>query len=50
MEAVNWLEGIAYHQRSYIVENYIYEFQILISETNYINLHTIVVKFAIDFE
>jgi len=50
MEAVNWLEGIAYYQRNYIVKNYIYEFQILISEANYIDLHAIVVKFATDFE
>jgi len=45
IEAINKIEGITYYQRSCIVKNYLYEFQSLILEANYVDLCTIIVKF-----
>jgi len=45
VEAVNKLEETTYYQESYRVENYLDEFQTLISDANYTDSYTIVVKF-----
>ena len=48
IEAVNKLEEAIYYQGSYIVENYLDEFQSPVLEANYIDPYTLVVKFYRD--
>jgi len=43
--AINWLEATAYFQKSRSVDEYLDEFQDLITEAGYSDLKTIVVKF-----
>jgi len=46
--AINWLESTAYFQKSHSVDEYLNEFQDLITEAGYSDLKTIVVKFCLE--
>jgi len=50
VEVVNKLEEIIYYQGSHGIEDYLDEFQTLISNTNYTDSCTIVVKFRRDLQ
>ena len=44
-DAINALEGASYHQRDRMVDNYLDNFQALVSDTGYTDPWTLVVKF-----
>jgi len=44
-DAINALEGTSYHQEGQTVDNYLNNFQALVSDTGYIDPRTLVVKF-----
>jgi len=44
-DVINTLEGISYHQEGQMVDNYLDNFQTLVSDTGYTNPRTLVVKF-----
>ena len=46
VDAVNTLEGFSYHQGTWTVNNYLDTFQLLISNTDYTDLQTLMVKFC----
>jgi len=44
-DAVNTLEGFSYHQRTQTADDYLDNFQLLVSNTGYTDPWTLVVKF-----
>ena len=44
-DVINTLEGTSYHQGGQTVDNYLDNFQTLVSDTGYTDLQTLVVKF-----
>jgi len=44
-DAINTLEGISYHQEGRIVDDYLDNFQALVSDAGYTDPQTLVVKF-----
>ena len=44
-DAINTLEGTSYHQGGQTVDNYLDNFQALVSDTGYTDPRTLVVKF-----
>ena len=48
MDTINALEGASYHQGSWTVDDYLDNFQALVSDIGYIDLWTLVVKFQRD--
>ena len=45
MDIINVLEGTSYHQGGWMVDNYLDNFQALVSDAGYTNPQTLVVKF-----
>lgn len=50
VEVINKLEKSLYYQGSYVVEDYLDKFQVLIAKTSYTNFYTIIVKFRRDLQ
>jgi len=44
-DAINGLEGTSYHQGAWMVDDYLNNFQALVSDVGYTDLQTLVVKF-----
>jgi len=44
-DAINALEGTSYHQGGWMVDNYLDNFQALVSDTDYMDPQILVVKF-----
>jgi len=44
-DTINALEGTSYHQGGWMVDNYLDNFQALVSDAGYMDLQTLVVKF-----
>jgi len=44
-DVINALEGTSYHQEGWMVDNYLDNFQALVSDAGYMNPRTLVVKF-----
>jgi len=45
VDTINILEGISYHQGGQMVDNYLDSFQTLVSDADYTDPQTLVVKF-----
>lgn len=45
VDAINTLEGLSYHQESWMVDDYLDSFQVLVFNMGYIDPWTLVVKF-----
>jgi len=45
VDVINALEGTSYYQRGQTVDNYLDNFQVLVSDTGYTDLQILVIKF-----